>query len=201
MKIFSLAFVITLSNLLFWGCTPSSNTGSGANLPNNNIYDPNYFFTVTFKGKTLTCYELRDRYHPSYGQFKCGLTVGPDGNGNTMYGFNFSMFHMIFDTSYYSGQLPPMRILSGSASRKNSYLGIYNESATVQGPNLGFDDFTELIPRSYFTDIRHPYPDGCSYNITSISDSVVTGTFNFVMLDIDGVTSFPASGSFRFKRG
>ena len=181
--------MVVLSIILITGCSKNSTLTN----PNGIYIDPNVFFSITFNGKTLTYYGLTNNTPSINGSLKlygyCSFEIGNDGRGNVTHNF------VAFGNStqaYVKNQITFLVITDVKLG--NDPTGLYN-SGLIQ-----FTDNSLSIPRTYLSIGGGDFTDKVKFNITSVTNDFVTGTFQGLMLDVDGVTTFQATGSFRLHK-
>lgn len=191
--------IITLFTFLFEvliisGCSSNNSAGGQVN-PNTDIVvinNPQVFITLNYKGRTITTNGLFSSNNDTtinnilkiYSYAK--VDVGNDGNGNIKYNIIINVMK-----SVYPNVTQQFDLIAGGDIISNNPIGSYSVSSDM------FKDYTLLIPTQFGM-----YDGGPGeINITSIDQNYISGTFSFnENIDTDGVSTFPANGSFRLYR-
>ncbi len=115
------------------------------------------------------------------------VNVGNDGSGNIRYSITLDVMK-----SVYPNVTQQFDLIAYGDRISNNPLGTYSVEYSM------FKDYTLLIPTTF------EMSNGGSLsqiNITSIDQKYISGTFIFDKnIDVDGVSVFPATGSFRLNR-
>jgi hypothetical protein len=194
MKIFLFLVSFVIISIGIISC--SSNSTIGGQINNNAdivaIDNPQVFITLNYKGKTITNYGLKSPNNDSiinnilkfYTYAK--VEVGNDGNGNVKYRIFINT-----SKSVYPNVTNQLDLIAGGDIISNNPVGTYSISSSM------FKDYTLLVPTQFGM-----YDGGPGeINITSIDQNFISGTFSFnENVDTDGVSKFPANGSFRLYR-
>jgi len=176
-------FVIPFLN----GCTP--------NVQTNYTFDTNVFFSITFNGTTLKSYRLETVANLATVRINQGST-GVQGNvAYTIQGwFPGQIYKGLLGSSFYDYNLQYINcdaMFNATKIGNSDPLGIYDFSSSG---SLIIGDLRESVEKGY-TNANNSNSN--KINITSITNQHIEGTFTCILLDIDGVTQIPASGSFR----
>jgi hypothetical protein len=194
--------ILSLAILLISSCNrPSDDNPSGENSRfityNNGIrFDTSIYFSVTFRGKTLTVHGFQPvgLNEPQY----CSSKISQSNNGQGKIIHDMTLNNLgeatkiYLGTSFYeynSKHVNCSVVLTWKREGSSADpLGIYN---VLLGGTI--DDLMYPIKKTYTVD------RGASaiINITKIDAVAISGTISCNLIDIDGVTSIPATGSFR----
>lgn len=170
------------------GCTP--------NVQTNYTFDTNVFFSITFNGTTLKSYRLETVAAANLASVS--INQSSDGQGHVVYSiqgwFPGEIYKGVLGSSFYDYNLQYINcdaMFNATKIGNSDPLGIYDFSSSG---SLLISDLRESVEKGY-TNANSSTSN--KINITSITNQYIEGTFTCILLDIDGVTQIPASGSFR----
>jgi hypothetical protein len=171
--------------------TSGSSVGGGSN---NDTYikDTSTFITLNYKGRTLNFNGVKSVNNDSllnqiYNLYLWGkVEVGNNGNGSIEYQITINAMKGNFP-----GVIQQLDLIAGGRIVSSNPLGSYKISSDM------FKDYTLLIPTSFGMTDGGPG----EIKISSIDGKYITGSFQFNKnIDADGVSTFPATGSFKVNR-
>jgi hypothetical protein len=176
--------------------TPSDQNSSLVTYNNGIRFDTSIYFSITFRGKTLTVHGFQPvgLNEPQY--CLCKISQSNNGQGKIVHDLTLNNTGLAtkayLGTSFFEYNSKHVNCSVGIRCKKEGSssdpLGTYN--IFIAG---GIDDLMDPIKKTYNVDMGAP----AIINITKIDGVAISGTIVCTLLDIDGVTKIPATGSFR----
>jgi hypothetical protein len=194
-KNINLLLIITSSILLSISCKKSNNTSQNSTIisySNGVRFDTNIYISITFRGQTLTTHGFLPLGYDTPPYSSSEISQSNDGQGNVIYKLNLVEFanatKLFLGSSFYEYNLKHVNI---DASLYASKVGSVEPKGKYIISSGSFSDLRESIQKYYNVE-----KNGI-INVATIDNKFITGTFTCTLIDIDGVTKIPASGSFR----